>query len=326
MEEQKKSFRNEFYEKFRTVCVPILEGFEKERKIYFYITIFLFIMPVLALIGGGIHAFFVYAPAGTTNLSTIDFSSAWTAGIIALIISTLLITVIKKFFENKVKEKVMPILCQCFGRLTWSYGQYSSADILRRVGLIESYSKYYVDDVFTGSVEDVPLEIAEVKYTKIVHDVDSEGRSRTRERTIWDGVLVQFKMNKSFTGHTIVKPDSLVKLSGDFKLHHTTLEDVVFEKKFDVYTDDDVEARYLLTTAFMERLTKVKTAFGSGKISCAFYQDKLILGIETNKDLFSVASVFKPVSDEKQFFTMFEEINSLVKLIDHFKLNQKIGL
>ena len=111
----------------------------------------------------------------------------------------------------------------------------------------------------------------------------------------------------------------LIKNLGFSRLKHTTLEDVVFEKKFDVFTDDEVEARYLLTTTFMERLTNIKTAFNAKNISCAFYQDKL-------RDLFSVASLFKPVNDEKQFFTMFEEINSLLYLIEHFKLDRKIGL
>ena len=40
----------------------------------------------------------------------------------------------------------------------------------------------------------------------------------------------------------------------------------------------------------------------------------------------SICSLFKKIDDPKQFFTMFEEILSIIKLIDHFKLNQKIGL
>ena len=62
------------------------------------------------------------------------------------------------------------------------------------------------------------------------------------------------------------------------------------------------------------------------KISAAFYQNTLYIALHTNKDLFSVGSLVKPVCDEKQFFTMFEEILSIIKLIDYFKLNEKTGL
>lgn len=100
----------------------------------------------------------------------------------------------------------------------------------------------------------------------------------------------------------------------------------MFEKKFDVFTDDEVEARYLITPSFMERLNNMKTAFEAYAISCAFYDKYLLVGLSTRKDLFSIGDLKKPVNDGKQFFTMFEEILSIIKLIDHFKLDQKIGL
>ncbi len=321
MEEQNNNYRDEFYKKFRTVCVPILEGFENERKIYFNISIGLCFIPVLVLLAMGYIEFSTTIASGTLDLQKI-FVPAIISGAAAFGIYM----IISKYFENKVKAKVMPVLCECFGNLQWKQGEYPSHRILKDAELINNYDKCRVDDVFTGSVKDVPLEIAELKYVRIVRHTDSDGRTRTSEDTVWKGVLVQFKMNKNFSGHTIVKPDALIKNLGFSRLKHTTLEDVVFEKKFDVFTDDEVEARYLLTTTFMERLTNIKTAFNAQNISCAFYQDKLILAIGTDRDLFSVASLFKPVNDEKQFFTMFEEINSLLYLIEHFKLDRKIGL
>ena len=76
----------------------------------------------------------------------------------------------------------------------------------------------------------------------------------------------------------------------------------------------------------MERLKNVKTAFKASSVSCAFFGDLLIIALPTNKDIFSICSLIKKVDDSKQYFQMYEEILSIVKLIDHFKLNQKIGL
>ena len=70
----------------------------------------------------------------------------------------------------------------------------------------------------------------------------------------------------------------------------------------------------------------MKTAFKASKIRCAFYGQYLLVGLSTNKDLFSLCSLVTPMDDAQQYFQMYEEIVSIVKLIDHFRLDQKIGL
>ena len=161
------------------------------------------------------------------------------------------------------------------------------------------------------------MDIVEAEYTK------GRGRNKT---TIFEGVIVKLSMNKDFKGHTVIKADSIFHTSPSSALRHTTLEDVVFENKYDVFTDDEVEARYLITPSFMERMNNVKMAFEATGITCAFYRNKLILTIPTCRDLFSLCSLVKPIDDTRQYFQMYEEIISIIKLIDHFKLDQKIGL
>lgn len=48
------------------------------------------------------------------------------------------------------------------------------------------------------------------------------------------------------------------------------LEDVSFERQFEVFSDNQIEARYLLTTAFMERMSEVKKAFQGKNIQFSF--------------------------------------------------------
>ena len=67
-------------------------------------------------------------------------------------------------------------------------------------------------------------------------------------------------------------------------------------------------------------------SFMAYSTECAFYQDKLIIAIDNLQDKFHVGSIWKPLTDERQYFQMYEEIESIIKLIDHFKLDQKIGL
>ena len=69
------------------------------------------------------------------------------------------------------------------------------------------------------------------------------------------------------------------------------LESTNFEKRFNVFSKNQVEARYLLTPTFIEKFTRLYTAFGTNKAKCSFYKDfsgndRIMFAISTNRDLF----------------------------------------
>ena len=103
------------------------------------------------------------------------------------------------------------------------------------------------------------------------------------------------------------------------------LEDVKFSALYNIYSTDQIEARYLLTTAFMERFLNIKTAFKAEYIRAEFFRNKLILVIGVNKDFFAMGSISKKTTG-KTFVELFEELYSVLSLIDELKLNQKTGL
>lgn len=93
------------------------------------------------------------------------------------------------------------------------------------------------EDYIAGTYKGKPLSIQECK---------SES---------FKGVAILMQIDKNFSGHTNVIEDSLAnRFSSPVGLEKAPLECVVFEKKFDVYTNDQIEARYILTPVFMERL------------------------------------------------------------------------
>ena len=308
-----KQMREEFYTKYRNNIVPAVAGFEKERKTKLVLAISLscglFIAGLVFMLVNSFYA----SPEHNINIDGKALGILFAVAIGVYFI-------FKKTFENKIKEKIMPIVCSCFGDLKWltlKEKEKANGSILLSSHLIDPYTSESFDDIFEGKHNGVGYTIVECKFTV------GSGKNR---RIVFKGAVVILDMNKNFTGNTVIRSDSFMHISPAENLRHTTLEDVVFESRFDVYTDDEVEARYLITPSFMERLNNMKVAFSAYNVSCAFYDKYLIIGLHTNKDLFSIGSLFKPIADEKQFFTMYEEIVSIVKLIDHFKLDQKIGL
>ncbi len=142
------------------------------------------------------------------------------------------------------------------------------------------------------------------------------------------GVLVEFEMNKNFEGHTFILERAVTSSTIKFdqaKFEEVKLEDAEFAEKYIVYSDNQVEARYVLTTAFIERFKNMKTAFKAKFIRAAFKDGKITIAIDAGRDLFQMASLDKD-TDSNTFTELFDEILSVLELISVLKLNQKIGL
>ncbi len=109
-------------------------------------------------------------------------------------------------------------------------------------------------------------------------------------------------------------------------LNEIKLEDPEFNKKYKAYSSDEVEGRYLITPAFMERFNNIKTAFGAKKVKCSFYGKSLMFAISSHKNLFEIGNLFTPLNSPKQLQVFSEELISILALIDYFKLDEKTGL
>lgn len=103
-----------------------------------------------------------------------------------------------------------------------------------------------------------------------------------------------------------------------------SLEDPKFNKKFDVYSSVQLEARYFVTPAFMERFQNLNTVFGSKKAKCSFYGDKLMIAISTNKNLFEIGQIYKTLENPETIHSFYKEVSAIYQLIDYFKLDEKI--
>lgn len=51
-----------------------------------------------------------------------------------------------------------------------------------------------------------------------------------------------------------------------------------------------------------------------------------MFAISTNKNLFEIGNLFKRLDDPKQMETFFNELASIMALVDLFKLDEKTGL
>ena len=165
-----------------------------------------------------------------------------------------------------------------------------------------------------------------------VMDISSNGsrfgHRETKKKMVFQGICVLLTMNKNFKGRTVVLKDKGIfnvfkHISG---LQRVKLEDMWFEDLFEVYSSDQIEARYLLTTAFMERMLKLSELYGGKSIQFSFDDNQLLLAISTKQDMFEACSFFRSNVNKKKVDRVFEQFYTVFSIVDILKLNQKIGM
>ena len=99
------------------------------------------------------------------------------------------------------------------------------------------------------------------------------------------------------------------------------MDDTLFNDEFRVFTDGKVEARYLLTPAFMKRLRELKEKFaGEMGVSVAFMDDKFYLFLNGAKNKFETTLFSLPPSLENAA-QIKKEISELLRVVDELSLS-----
>ena len=233
-------------------------------------------------------------------------------------------------YEENIKKEVFPNVLNFFGDFKYHIETKKSVKEYYATELIPKHDTEIAEDHIVGTYKQIKIDLFETQLSRKVKYKDSNGNTSTRQKTVFNGLILELSMNKSFGGKTVVKKDSgtvgnwFIKKSTSLK--KVKLEDPIFEKMFEVYSDDQVEARYLLTVTFIERLKELVENFGGKSIQCCFYNNKLLMMIPIEKDMFEPGSIYEAedfIDDSK---SLLKELSLIFSIIDTLKLNMEINL
>ena len=209
---------------------------------------------------------------------------------------------------------------KAFGNFQWSNQDAIDTSEIVTSRLFSSFEYRDSDDNFIGTYNNMPIAISESEmyyYTR-------GSRGGRQKHITFKGVIITIGVGKNFTGHTIIRVKGLFGARRAYE--EVKLEDPEFQKQFFVDSNDQVEARFLITPAFMERFKRISNAFGAKHAECSFKDGKVMIALATGKDLFKLGSLSTPVTDTKPYEVFLNEILSILEMIDHLKVTQKIGL
>ncbi len=321
-----KEFRENFDKVYYNMLLDIVAPFEQKRKEALKKAVICLICGLI--VAGLFPVIYKYADLFLMNtfqnLSSDDRSELLTyiMAVPGLIFIRLVAapSIIAKDFENTVKKKVMPTLLNALPKFKWNSKKCITNNFINNARLFSDYNREYGDESFKGKYKNVDVKMWETELGKET----SSGKNRSYT-VRFKGVLVALEPQRQYKGLTIIKKDNLIDITPQ-GLEPVHLEDIEFEKEYNVYSNDQIEARYVLTTAFMERFKNIQLAFRASKIEASISEQGILLAISTNRDLFKVGKLWRPIADYEQFKTMMEEFASILELIDTLKLEQNIGM
>jgi hypothetical protein len=152
-----------------------------------------------------------------------------------------------------------------------------------------------------------------------LQEYQQQGKHR-RLVTVFQGVVMGYQFARPFSSTTLVRQD-MGLLNGLFnfgsrmtglKLEAVKMVHPDFERRFEVVSTDQVEARYLLHPAFCERLMEMEAAFNGRNMRLAFAQGRVVLVIET-QDMFESGGI-EADGDDARFATTIDQLGSLIDL------------
>jgi len=301
---------------------PLVQGFEESRieALEKVRTWSLKLLPVVVLA-------IIMAIGAITMLDLSGDGQKTVMGLLLIILAIIAFVIHSPVgtYKSDVKSRVFPKIFSFFGDYAYNKNGMPSVDILKSSDIIPSHNRQRTEDYIKGEYKGVSIEITEAHL-----ETERKNSKDSKAKTVFKGIFILLSMHKKFKGKTIIKRDKGAignwfgkKFSS---LENVQLEDPVFEKQFEVYSNNQIEARYLLTTSFMERLLELSAVFGEKGIQASFYDDKLLMMIPSGKNRFETASIFIPATFEEEINTVLSEMNEIFQIVNILKLNQNIGL
>lgn len=189
--------------------------------------------------------------------------------------------------KKRVKIGINDAIAGALG-LTYSHDGEEGREfgLAKQFRLLPSHSRSSVEDFWSGDLEGHDFLLHEA------HLEEERGSGKNRRWvTVFRGAIIRIASGKQFHGTTLVqragKNKSWFGLGGrkdsvKFDGHQLDAVDMVhpaFGDTFEVWSDDQVEARYLVDPLYVERLLAMEAAFDGKDVCSLFVEGDIIVAV-----------------------------------------------
>ena len=183
------------------------------------------------------------------------------------------------------------------------------------------------EDCVYGSIGNTDIFFSEIVAENIKQGYLNEfGRPEMQGKSIlFHGLFFEAKFPKSFIGRTFILPNNLSSKLASFNSwrgESVNLEDPEFQRIFKVYSDNQIEARYILSTSLIGRLVKFNRK-ANRQVHISFVDGFVYVAIPYRQNLFEPKlwqsmMAFTPL---KEYFL---DLQLMIGIVEDLSLNRRI--
>lgn len=348
---EKEKFE-EFYSRYTLLLDKEYEELNKEIKKSIIFAIGITVILIAAIV------YLVFSDVGKNFISTF-LTGTYGVGIICVAalcyVAFMCYVVVRSLKEKryKISERIITDMVKDIsedGAATYDYGKQTKQSIMEDTDLFDlSKLKYRGENSIIATYHKNPMSFCDVQF---YYYVDKESKSyferdgkkyiRTKrwkeKKNLFSGVYLSARLNKKIADYIYLIPNNIkdIYINGkvldyiNYRGDRLNLENLEFSKKYKVYSEDEVQARYILSLGLMEKINKIDTilpgkkyiVFREGIRFAIFLEDKKIE--EVRKCTLPLKRNEEKI--KKDFEFMYKEISKLFSIYDILDLGNDIFL
>lgn len=231
--------------------------------------------------------------------------------------------------KKTIKVGINSAIAKQFG-ITYEHDVTPGAEYgaAQQYGLVPGCERDSFEDRWFGTLEGHAFNL----YEAHLEEQRGSGKNR-RWVTVFRGVIIAMAFGRSFHSTTLLQRKGKHKkwfgLGGrkdevNFNGHRLSYVDQVhpdFEEVFEVWSDDQVEARIIVHPSYVEHLLALESAFEGKAVRALFKGGEVVLAVESG-NLFESGSM-NPAEDRARVAQAAEQFGAMARLAIAINQNQR---
>jgi hypothetical protein len=188
-----------------------------------------------------------------------------------------------------------------------------ACDRLRALKLLPEFNEERFEDEIEGEHEGIAFRFCEAELR-----MRRKIGKRKSSTTVFHGQIFELNCPAQFLGVTVLQRNfgplnHFFKPSANFS--RVGLASPEFERAFEAWSTDQVEARYLLDPMMLERFQALEKHYHGSHLRAAFADGRILLAMDTG-DRLNIGTMFKPINERARVEAILDEIDALFDLIE----------
>ncbi len=220
-------------------------------------------------------------------------------------------------FKDSYKNNFVEVaLSSVVDNLKYEANNGFSKDLVDSIGMLSTGDSYSANDYFKGSYKGVNLEYSDLLIEEA--DIDEDGN--TTYDTIFKGSLMIFDFHKNFKSDVFIRSKRIVPVRNKYK--KIKMEDMEFNKLFEVSSLNELDAFYILTPHLMDKIKNIVKE-NKSDMMFGFDNNKLYIANYNNKNGFE-PDLSKKLTLENINSSINDDIVKITQFVDELNLDKNL--